>query len=76
MAERVFRLVGRDIPVALDEQRLRPADSEVERLVAGVDKARSLLAWEPSVDLDEGLRRTIEWMRESLDAYKPEIYNV
>lgn len=76
VAKRVFRLVGRDIPVALDEQRLRPADSEVERLVAGVDKARSLLAWKPAMDLDEGLRRTIEWMRESLDAYKPEIYNV
>lgn len=76
VAERVLRLLGRDLPVARDEQRLRPPDSEVERLVADTGKANRLLAWEPEVDLDEGLQRTIDWMTGSLDSYKPSIYNV
>ena len=73
---RVLQLVGREVPVGLDEQRLRPETSEVERLVADWSKAETLLGWRPLVDLDEGLRRTIEWVRGALDSYKPSIYNV
>ena len=76
LAERILRLAGRDVSVSLDEQRLRPPDSEVERLVADVSKARRLLRWEPQIDLDEGLRRTIEWLSGSLEGYKPSLYNV
>jgi NAD dependent epimerase/dehydratase len=76
LAERLLRMVGRDVGLALDEDRVRPADSEVERLVAGTAKAKELLGWEPTVDLDEGLRRTIEWLTGSLGAYKPSLYNV
>jgi dTDP-glucose 4,6-dehydratase len=75
-AERVLRLLERDTPVTLDEKRLRPPDSEVERLVAGTGKAKRLLGWEPEVEFDEGLRRTIDWLRGSLGAYKPSLYNV
>jgi dTDP-glucose 4,6-dehydratase len=76
VAERVLRLVGKDVDVALDEQRLRPPESEVERLVADTTKAKSLLGWEPEVDLDEGLRRTIDWMSGALGSYKASLYNV
>jgi dTDP-glucose 4,6-dehydratase len=76
VVERVLRLLGREVPVALDEDRLRPPDSEVERLVADTSKAKSLLGWEPEIELDEGLRRTIEWLTGSLGEYKPTIYNV
>jgi nucleoside-diphosphate-sugar epimerase len=64
------------VPVVVDEKRLRPADSEVERLVAGTAKAGELLGWEPKIDLEEGLRRTIEWLTGSLGAYKTSLYNV
>ncbi len=76
VAERVLRLLEREVPVALDENRLRPPDSEVERLVADTEKAKALLGWRPEVELDEGLRRTIEWLTGSLSSYKPAIYNV
>jgi NAD dependent epimerase/dehydratase len=76
VAERVLRLLDCDLPIALDKNRLRPPDSEVERLVADASKAKTLLGWEPETDLDEGLRRTIEWMTGSLGSYKPSIYNV
>jgi NAD dependent epimerase/dehydratase len=76
VVERVLRLLGRDVPVTLDEERLRPPESEVERLVAGTAKAQKLLGWEPAVALDEGLRRTVDWLTGSLDAYKASLYNV
>ena len=76
LAERIVQLAGRDVSVSLDEHRLRPPDSEVERLVADTSKARKLLGWEPTVELDDGLRRTIEWLSGSLEAYKPSLYNV
>jgi NAD dependent epimerase/dehydratase len=76
VVQRVLRLLDRELPVGFDENRLRPPDSEVERLVADVAKAKELLAWQPEIDLDEGLRRTIEWLSGSLDEYKPSIYNV
>jgi NAD dependent epimerase/dehydratase len=76
LAERIVELVGRDVTLTLDEDRLRPPDSEVERLVADTSKAQRLLRWELSVDLDEGLRRTIDWLSGSLEAYKPSLYNV
>lgn len=76
LAQRVLSLLGVEVPIALDEERLRPPNSEVERLVADVSKAKRLLAWKPEVSLDEGLRRTIEWLTGSLDSYKASVYNV
>jgi NAD dependent epimerase/dehydratase len=76
LAERIIELVGRDVTLALDEERLRPPESEVERLVADNAKARRLLGWEPAVNLDDGLQRTIDWLSGSLDVYKPSLYNV
>ena len=35
--------------------------------LADISKARTLLGWEPQVDLDEGLRRTVEWYRQERD---------
>jgi NAD dependent epimerase/dehydratase len=76
VAERVLRLLGRELPIELDEQRVRPPASEVERLIADTAKAKRLLGWEPTVELEQGLQRTIEWLTGSLDAYKASLYNV
>lgn len=76
VVERVLKLLGQDLPVSLDDDRLRPADSEVERLVAGTAKAEALLGWTPETDLDEGLQLTIDWLTSALGDYKPTIYNV
>jgi len=76
VVELVARLLGRAVPVEVTDDRLRPLDSEVERLVADRQKAQRLLGWEPEVDFEEGLRRTIDWMRRSLEEFKPTIYNV
>ena len=76
LAERIMQLVGRDLPIVSDEERLRPADSEVMWLQASNARARDLLGWEPRVSLDEGLQRTIAWIRGNLGRYRPGVYEV
>jgi NAD dependent epimerase/dehydratase len=72
----VLAAVGKELPVDVAEERLRPADSEVDRLCASVDKARARLGWEAKVPFADGLRRTIDWIAGSLDAYRPDVYGV
>ena len=76
LAQMIMALVGRELPIVCEEQRLRPPESEVMRLHASAEKARRLLGWEPQVSLEEGLRRTIAWIREHLDLYRPGTYEV
>ena len=76
VAAAIIRLVGRDIPVVFDANRVRPDASEVERLLADATKAKTLVEWEPRHSLDDGLRATIDWIRQHLDQYKPTIYAV
>jgi NAD dependent epimerase/dehydratase len=76
LARRILALVGRDLPIVCEDLRLRPPQSEVMRLHASAEKARSLLGWQPRVLLEEGLRRTIEWIGDHLELYRPEQYEV
>lgn len=76
LARRIVKLTGRDVPVVQDPQRLRPAGSEVERLCANNALAQEVLGWQPQVSLDEGLQRTMNWIRASLHLYRPDEYAV
>ena len=76
LAHRVAELAGQRVQVEQDALRMRPKDSEVERLLADNRLAHTLLGWQPTVSLDEGLRLTIEWMQEHLDGYRPGAYVV
>ena len=55
-------ITGRTIEVVTDEDRLRPAGSEVERLLCDHTVATELSGWTPQVSLEEGLTRTEEWI--------------
>lgn len=76
LARRIVELVGRNVPVVQDPQRLRPAGSEVERLCADNSLAQEVLGLIPQVSLDDGLKRTIDWIHDSLDLYHPDEYVV
>ena len=62
----------------LDEQRLRPENSEVDRLLGSNSKLNSLIGWSPEYSFEKGLDETISWFKKSsnLKLYKPDIYNV
>jgi UDP-glucose 4-epimerase len=61
LAARIAGLIGRSIVVAEDEARVRPADSEVQRLVCDSSLLREATGWSATHTLDGGLRATIAW---------------
>jgi NAD dependent epimerase/dehydratase len=78
----IARLMGRDVEFTSDEQRLRPAGSEVERLWADNARARQLTGWTPEYGgiegLERGLAETIAWFTDPahLRRYKAGRYNI
>ena len=76
LVEKIFGMLGKSPKVLTDTQRIRPDKSEVLKLWASNHKAKELIGWEPRVSLDEGLRRTIEWISAHLDLYQPDRYMV
>jgi len=76
LVEKISKLLGCDLPVTQDKQRVRPSGSEVTRLISDNSKALKLMDWSPSVDLDTGLQRVIEYIKENLEEYKGDIYAV
>jgi NAD dependent epimerase/dehydratase len=81
-ARTIASLMGREIEITTDQQRLRPADSEVERLWADNTLARTLTGWVPEYGGPEGFRRglaeTIRWFTDPghLRRYKAGDYNI
>ena len=51
-------------PIALEHIDRRDIDN-IRRRVVNIEKARRMLRWSPQVTLDEGLRRTVAWFRET-----------
>jgi NAD dependent epimerase/dehydratase len=69
-------VTGSDAEIVTDESRLRPAGSEVERLLADNTRAREWTGWGPKVSLREGLTRTSAWVAEHLDLLDTAGYSV
>ena len=74
VAEKIAAKVGKSVKVEVDTHRLRPEKSEVFRLISDNRLAREKLGWSPQVSLDEGLDRTIDWIRQHLDLFTPGRY--
>ncbi|MBQ9274251.1 MAG: SDR family NAD(P)-dependent oxidoreductase [Succinivibrio sp.] len=81
-ARTIAAVMGREVNIECDEERLRPQKSEVERLLSDNAKAARLLDWRPRFGgLDgfkAGLERTVQWFTqpENLGRYKTGIYNI
>jgi NAD dependent epimerase/dehydratase len=74
--DRIAKILGKTLHVKSDEQRNRPAKSEVLALLCSAEKAKARLGWKPDVDLDTGLKRTIDWMSANRDLYRPDQYTI
>lgn len=80
--EMIADLMGAQVEIVTDQDRLRPTKSEVERLWADNSKASTLLGWKPQYEgrdgLRNGLRHTIDWFtkEENIKMYKSGIYNI
>ena len=81
-AETIAKLMNTKLELVDDEQRVRPENSEVERLHASIEKAKTLLGWQPELKglagFETGLKKTIEWFSDpkNLSRYKADRYNL
>jgi dTDP-glucose 4,6-dehydratase len=76
LVEKIKFMMHDCFDIALDESRLRPEASEVERLWSDNSKAKDLIEWEPTVSFENGLALTVEWFRNNLHFYKKDIYTI
>ncbi len=78
LAEQLMQITGRRARIVTADDRVRPDKSEVERLLGSAAKLQRLTGWKPSVTLNEGLQRTVEWFRDPANrsGYKWQLYNV
>ncbi|MBI4278634.1 MAG: GDP-mannose 4,6-dehydratase [Armatimonadetes bacterium] len=75
VAQTVLALTGSRARVVREDVRVRPGASEVRRLCADTRLARERLGWAPRIALQEGLRRTIDWVAASVDPRKAVLYH-
>jgi UDP-glucose 4-epimerase len=62
MAERINEITGNKAGIVRAQRRVWDTK---KRLLASIDRARELLGYEPKMDFDEGLLRTIDWFKEN-----------
>ncbi len=78
--DELVRLIGSfldcEIEVISDHKRIRPEQSEVERLLCDNSKIMTHTNWTPAYNLETGLKETIHWIEKNLNLYKSELYNV
>ena len=74
--KKIIDIIGKDVKILCDEERIRPEKSEVNRLWADNTKIKELTDWAPKYSIDEGLAETVDWIQENMKHYKPDIYNV
>jgi dTDP-glucose 4,6-dehydratase len=74
LVEAVGEVLGKELDVQQDQARIRPPASEVMRLISSPRLAGELMGWKPTVDLQDGLARTIEWIGQSRERFRTEHY--
>lgn len=76
LANELIRQINPKARIVCEEQRKRPANSEVNRLLGSNEKIRRLTKWQPQYTFEEGLAETVTFLRNNLDKYKADIYNI
>lgn len=78
LAKKIIAKINPKAKIVTDRSRLRPARSEVTRLLGDNKKLRALTDWKPRYSHDDGIEMTIDWFRDTknIARYKTDIYNV
>lgn len=63
LVELISEIFSKKISISFDPSRLRPHD--VDSLVCDHTKATNLLSWEPSVTINDGLKQTVDWVKQN-----------
>ena len=76
LAEELIRQINPAAHIVFDNERIRPQKSEVERLLGSNKKICELTNWKPKYSFEQGVSETIEFLKNNLDKYKVDLYNV
>ena len=76
LATEIIEQINPNVRIICDEDRLRPDKSEVNRLLGANTKIKLLTNWQPLYTLKAGISETINWLKDNLDKYKVDIYNI
>ena len=76
LAQMILGITGSKAKIVCDESRVRPERSEVMTLICQNKKAAALCGWTPSTTLEQGLEKTVGFIHDHLDLYRPSVYNV
>lgn len=76
LAKEMMRQINPNAKIVCEEERLRPENSEVNRLLGSNEKIKNLTNWIPKYSLEQGLSETIAWIKNNLDKYKIDRYNI
>lgn len=76
VAELVREMTGSKAEISQEGSRVRPEKSEVMKLICGNKRINELTGWKPSTSFEDGIRETIEYVKNNLDKYKTDIYNI
>lgn len=76
LAKEIIDQINPNANIVCDEERLRPEKSEVDRLLGCNDKIKRLTDWSPKYTLQQGIHETIEWIKDNMNSYKTDIYNI
>jgi NAD dependent epimerase/dehydratase len=76
LANKILELTGSRAKIVSDEARVRPEKSEVKQLLCDFSKAHKMFGYQPQYSLEQGLRETIEFVRDNLSLYRPEEYTI
>ncbi|ACA46675.1 NAD-dependent epimerase/dehydratase family protein [Clostridium botulinum] len=74
--KKIIDIIGKDVDIFCDDERIRPENSEVNRLWADNSKIKELTEWRPQYSLDCGLKETVQWIKTNMHYFKTDIYNV
>jgi NAD dependent epimerase/dehydratase len=73
---KIMQLTNSKAKIVTDQARIRPERSEVQRLCSDNLKVRKNVGWEPKITLDEGLKKTVDWIKSHLSIYDNKSYNI
>ncbi len=78
LAQSLIDKINPTAKIISDDVRVRPALSEVERLLGSSDKIRSLTDWKQKYSFQQGIEETVEWFMNETNrkSYKSQLYNV
>lgn len=74
--KKIIDIIGKDVKIICEEERIRPENSEVNRLWADNTRIKKITEWMPKYTIEEGLKETIKWIEDNMKHFKTDIYNV